>query len=314
VALFAVLSSAGAPAGAQEAAAAPRPHILGLAHVALFVHDIGLSRSFYKDFLGFDEPFSLKNKDGSLHLAWIKINDHQAIELFPEKEPGSDRLYQISFETDDAEAMRLYLKSRGVAVPDHVPMGKSGTANFSVPDPDGHTVEFVQFLPGSWIARDYGQHMPDTRISTRMPHAGILVHNLAASLKFYGDLLGFRETWRGSKNGRTLSWANLTVPDGRDYVEFMLYDALPTAARRGTMHHVCLEVADVPKAAEILKSRPMTKESRKPGDVAIGINGKRQVNFYDPDGTRIEIMEPQTASGKPVPPSPAPPPGQAAGG
>jgi len=80
------------------------------------------------------------------------------------------------------------------------------------------------------------------------------------------------------------------------------------------MHHVCLEVADVPKAAEILKSRPMTKESRKPGDVAIGINGKRQVNFYDPDGTRIEIMEPQTASGKPVPPSPAPPPGQAAGG
>ena len=41
---------------------------------------------------------------------------------------------------------------------------------------------------------------------------------------------------------------------------------------------------------------------------ATGVNGKRQVNMYDPDGTRVEIMEPNTVDGKPRPPSPAPPP------
>jgi len=40
----------------------------------------------------------------------------------------------------------------------------------------------------------------------------------------------------------------------------------------------------------------------------VGVNGKRQINFYDVDGTRVEIMEPKTYDGKPRPPSPAPPP------
>ena len=30
-----------------------RPHITGLSHIALFVHDMAKSRAFYKDFLGF---------------------------------------------------------------------------------------------------------------------------------------------------------------------------------------------------------------------------------------------------------------------
>jgi lactoylglutathione lyase len=40
----------------------------------------------------------------------------------------------------------------------------------------------------------------------------------------------------------------------------------------------------------------------------IGVNGKRQINCYDPDGTRVEIMEAGTADGRPVPPSTAPAP------
>ena len=39
-----------------------------------------------------------------------------------------------------------------------------------------------------------------------------------------------------------------------------------------------------------------------------GINRKRQVNLFDPDGTRIELMESATIDGKPTPSSPAPPP------
>jgi len=40
----------------------------------------------------------------------------------------------------------------------------------------------------------------------------------------------------------------------------------------------------------------------------VGRNAKRQINLFDPDGTRVEVMEPTTADGKPVPPSTAPVP------
>jgi len=51
--------------------------------------------------------------------------------------------------------------------------------------------------------------------------------------------LGFEETWRGSgNNSKELSWVNMRVPDGTDYVEFMLYKEEPDARRRGTMNHV----------------------------------------------------------------------------
>src|SRR4051794_28834512 len=91
-----------------------RPKITGVAHVAFFVKDIEKARTFYRDLLGYEEPFSLKNSDGSLSLTFIKVNDRQYIELFPEQKAGSDRLNHISIETDDAEAMRAYLAKKGV--------------------------------------------------------------------------------------------------------------------------------------------------------------------------------------------------------
>src|SRR5438067_11982048 len=107
-----------------------RPPILGLSHIALYVHDLDKSRAFYKDFLGFAEPYSLNNPDGTVHLTWIKINDHQTIELFPEKQPGTDRLYHIALETDDAVAMPDYLAAHGVKVPEKVGTGRIGNQNY----------------------------------------------------------------------------------------------------------------------------------------------------------------------------------------
>src|SRR6266850_8053561 len=80
-----------------------RPRVLGVAHIALYVSDIEKSRAFYKDFLGFGEPFQLNNPDGSLSLTFIKVNDRQYIELFPEKTANTDRLLHISIEVENAE-------------------------------------------------------------------------------------------------------------------------------------------------------------------------------------------------------------------
>jgi catechol 2,3-dioxygenase-like lactoylglutathione lyase family enzyme len=285
-----------------------RPRVLGVAHIALFVSDIEKSRAFYKDFLGFGEPFKLDKPDGSLSLTFIKINERQYIELFPEVKPGGDRLNHISIQTDNAEAMRVYLASKGVKVPDRTPKGRIRNSNFNVKDPDGHTVEIVQYEPDGWTVREKGKYMSDARISERMMHLGIIVTDLSAANKFYGDILGFHEIWRGSSKGDVLSWTNMQVPDGEDYIEFMLYKDAPPQDKRGTQHHICLVTPDIEKAKARLEARPYRASYSRPMEIKTGINRRRQLNLFDPDGTRVELMEPVTVDGKPAPSSTAPPP------
>lgn len=279
-----------------------------MAHIALAVQDVEQSRRFYTDFLGFGEPFLLNQPDGKLSLTFIKVNDRQYIELFPETEAGSDRLLHISIEVDDAEAMRAYLGARGIKVPEKVGKGRIRNSNFNVKDPDGHTVEIVQYEPDGWSVREKGRYMSDARVSERILHLGILVGALEPAMKFYRDVLGFQEIWRGSRNSQRLDWVNMRVPDGDDYIEFMLYDKLPAPNQRGVQHHIALEVPNMAQALAHLDNKPARKSYMQPLEVRTGTNRRRQLNLFDPDGTRVELMEPRTVDGVPPPSSTAPPP------
>jgi lactoylglutathione lyase len=294
--------------GALAGDGVKRPRVQGLSHMALYVSDLPKARAFYEDFLGYQEPYVLKRDDGSDRIVFIKINDNQYIELFAESPKQDGHLNHISFFTDSAQGMRDYLASRGVKVPDKVGKGRIGNSNFNIVDPDGHTVEIVQYEPDSWTRRENGKFMPDTRISTQMAHVGVLVGALDPAMKFYRDILGFQEFWRGSSTGTELSWVNMRVPDGNDYLELMLYGKPQDAEQMGGKNHICLVTPDVKKAVAILESRPARKDYTRPIEVKVGKNGKRQANLFDPDGTRIELMEPNTVDGKTVPPSTAPPP------
>jgi lactoylglutathione lyase len=286
-----------------------RPHILGIAHMALYVSDLQKARAFYEDFLGYAEPYKLKREDGSDRVAFIKINEDQYLELFAEPPKKDDvHLNHISFYTDSAEGMRSYLASQGVKVPARVGKGKIGNSNFNISDPYGHTVEIVQYEPDSWTRQQEGKYLPDTRISTHMTHVGVVVGPLEPATKFYHDILGFQEFWRGSSSGKTLSWVNMRVPDGSDYLEFMLHSKSPDAQQLGVKNHICLLVPDVQQAVAVLKERVARNNYTQAIEIKVGVNGKRQANLFDPDGTRVELMEPNTANGRPVPPSTAPPP------
>jgi catechol 2,3-dioxygenase-like lactoylglutathione lyase family enzyme len=300
-----LLGVAGAPRTADPV---KRPRILGVAHVALFVSDLQKSRAFYEGFLGYEEPYALKREDGSERIAFIKINEDQYLELFAESPKQDGHLNHISFFTDSAEAMRDYLASKDVNVPDNVGKGKIGNSNFNITDPDGHTVEIVQYQPDSWTRREKEKYIPQTRISTHIAHVGVTVAALAPAMKFYGDVLGLHEFWRGSSSGKTLSWVNMRVPEGDDYLEFMLYATPLDSEQMGVKNHVCLLVPDIEKAVARLEASPARKNYSRTIEIKTGINGKRQANLFDPDGTRIELMEPNTADGKPVPSSTAPAP------
>ncbi|WP_051669487.1 VOC family protein [Bryobacter aggregatus] len=281
---------------ACSAAELKRPKITGVAHIALYVSDMEKAREYYHGLLGFSEPYSLQNPDGSLSMTFFKVNDRQYIELFPEKKANTDRLNHISVETDDIEGMRNYLASKGVAVPEKVGIGRIKNKNFNVKDPDGNTIEFVQYEPDGWSMREKGK-LQARGVSSHIMHVGVIVTALEPSMRFYRDLLGFQEFWRGSKDEKVLSWVNLRVPDGEDYIELMLYAQKPEETKRGSAHHLCLAVPDIKQALAVLETLPARKNYTRPLEIRTGINRRRQLNLFDPDGTRAELMETKTVDG-----------------
>jgi catechol 2,3-dioxygenase-like lactoylglutathione lyase family enzyme len=288
---------------------AQRPKILGVAHIALYENNLNKARAFYEDFLGFAEPFNLKRPNGTVRIAFIKINDDQYIELFAEPPKQGEHFNHFSIYTNSAEQMREYLASQGVKVPEKVGKAKIGNLNFNITDPDHHTVEITQYTPDGWSMREKGKFMPDTRISDHMSHVGFVVGNVDASMNFYHGILGFKEFWRGAaRSSKTLSWVNLRVPNGTDYIELMLYRDYPGPEQIGTKNHLCLVVPNIEKAVATLESRPAYRSYGKEIKIQVGVNRKRQANLYDPDGTRIELMEPNTIDGKPAPSSNLPAP------
>jgi lactoylglutathione lyase len=275
----------------QSANAPERPPIVGVAHIGLRTDNLQSARKFYHDILGFEEPFTMDKPDregGGLMLTYFKVNDHQYIEVFPElKDPKMDRLSHISFETTDAEQLRAYLGSKGVKVPDKLEPMLDGNRGFEVNDPDGHIVEFVEFRPGSLHTRSFGKFLPDSRVSQRIIHVGVVVSDRAAADHFYKDILGFKETWHGGMNDKDTDWVDMRVPDGSDWLEYMLNVHNPDPRELGVMHHLALGVPNVKVGYDVAVKRGY-KADEKP---QIGRDGKWQFNLYDPNFTRVELME-----------------------
>ena len=194
-----------------------RPRILGISHIGLLAHDFEASRAFYGQFLGFEEPYNLKKPDGSLSMTFFKINDSQVIELFPESKLDTDRMTHYSLITDNIEAMRTYLASKGFKVPSQAHQGRIGNVSFDVNDPDGETIEMVQYMPDGKTTLSKGQFLSPNAISDHMTHVGLIVPPpMDTEDKFYTDVLGFKEFWRGSADGKTLSYVNLRVPESTE--------------------------------------------------------------------------------------------------
>ncbi|MGA2185117.1 MAG: alpha/beta hydrolase fold domain-containing protein [Bryobacteraceae bacterium] len=261
--------------------AVSRPPIVGVAHVALRTNDLAAARNFYGRVLGFPTLIT--------GTAYFQVNARQYIEVHPDLTNDSqDRLIHIAFETTDAKQLRDYLASRGVKVPDEAAKDRNGDLSFELTDPDGHVVEFVQYLKGDLYDRDFGKDLPATRVSERIIHAGFIVKDREAEDRFYRDILGFRETWHGGMKDRVADWVDMRVPDGADWLEYMLNVHDTSARTRGVMNHLALGVPDVQPGYRTVVERGLNPEKPK-----IGRDGKWQLNLYDPNFTRAELMEPK---------------------
>ena len=254
-----------------------RPPITGISHVAFYSSNLVAAKQFYAGLLGLAVDQSRPNV---YHVGM------QSVELEPvPANHGHDLISHVAFATPDAEGVRKYLASHGVTVPEHSSTGGDGTVWFAMKDPEGNPIEFVQVRPGLTT------RSAEVPVSKVMIHAGFVVHDRAAEDKFYKDLLGFHLYWQGGMKDDEMDWVDMQVPDGTQWLEYMLVRGTehPSPKTLGVLNHIALGVPDMSDAAQLLKMRgwkPTDDEKQQ-----IGKDGKWQLNLYDPDGTRVELME-----------------------
>lgn len=258
---------------ASFAYAQKRPAITGIAFVRMYAADAPASTAFYKDKLGFDRS----EKNGNDHYA---VNDSQWLEVAPLPTPApQSRIAAIAFTTRNAAALEQYLKAHAVAIDQPLSHG-----SFAVHDPEGQLVIFVQQRPAS--SKAVSPHATARRII----HTGFWVHDRTKEDHFWKDILGFRPLWFGGPHDGELSWISSQVPDGTDWIEYMLdSNPHPNAHSLGSMNHFSLGVAKMSDAIQALARNGCDgPECRK---TQMGRDGKVQLNLFDPDLTRVEFME-----------------------
>ncbi len=132
--------------------------------------------------------------------------------------------------------------------------------------------------------------MPASAVSHRLIHVGFLVYKPDAEDHFYREILGFRPYWHGGMKDNVTDWVSIQVPDGTDWLEYMQNQPEhPDLRLTGVMNHFSLGVPEMPKAQALLESHGWKTHGDE--HAQMGRDGKRQLNVFDPDLTRIELME-----------------------
>src|SRR5260370_7378481 len=159
--------------------------------------------------------------------------------------------------------------------------GNSGFKFVEPPDPEGNRVLFMS-------TRGTFASLLGYPGDSQLIHAGFVVHDRAAEDHFYKDILGFHVYWHGGRKDDETSWVDMQVPDGTDWIEYMLN--VPANADHhtlGVMNHIALGVPDIKAAREqLIKNGWSGNEQPK-----IGRDGKWHLNLYDPDDPPVEFME-----------------------
>ena len=277
--LFAVMASAAAASSDEKL---PRTRITGIDHVTIYVTDLEKSRQFYAGTLGFTASCApSRGPEGCL----LVLPSRQRVLLKPAPaQVGNLKSWiaEIAFATDNLAQMRKYLTAHGFA-PEAAEGDSEPAKSFRVHDPEGNVIAFVEGAD----SKSNSAAAPK-QIGTHLIHAGFVVKDRAAENQFYVDLLGFRLYWYGGFKDDGIDWYELQVPDGPDWIEYMLNIAADADHKElGIQNHFSFGVKDVHAAAAQLRERGL-KTFDGP---EVGRDGKDSLDAYDPDGTRVEVME-----------------------
>jgi catechol 2,3-dioxygenase-like lactoylglutathione lyase family enzyme len=269
-----------------------RPRITGISHIAVYTSNSVATDHYYRDIIGATKLPDPENPKGVRYA----LSATQFIEVLPLPDgSGIDRLDHTAWNTDDAETLRRFLGSKAWKVPGQIEKGADGSRWFTVKDPEGNQVEFVQ-LPANLkpIAAA-------NVIGTHIIHMGFLVHSRAVEDTFYRDLLGFRPYWFGGMVDGRVDWVSQQAPDSHDWLEYMQnpppgpgpggtgIPATMSLHDLGVLDHLSIGEDSVPSAYQALEAGNRLTGTHD-DHPKIGKDGKYQFNLYDPDGIRLELM------------------------
>ena len=245
---------------AMQAAPAPKPspNLAGIAHVAFHVTDVPKSREFYRA-LGFEEAFAF-NDPGKPPVSYVKVNDRQYIELYQRKDESQPLgLMHVCYEASDLEALHAYYVQQGVDAP--APRkARAGNLLFVLHDPEGQTLEFTQYMPGSLHYEARGKYLGANRIAEQMVRPIVPVKDLETEHSFFKKL-GFEDA--GSQNG-----IRLRLPGDPGEGIRLRSNGAPT--------EVVFAVSDVKRAASELRKRGLKLQETT-----------ESISMSDPDGVVI---------------------------
>lgn len=265
-----------------------RPRITGIDHVRLYVTDIDKSREFYTKYVGLPAHPGLGCENAPHTCFAIEPAEQIELQSAPSSTP-TNWIAEVGYATNDVVQLRGYLLAHKIDVT-AISDDPNGARHFELHDPEGNPLAFIQ---RSVRAKDWATF--NNQVGTRLLHAGFVVKDMAAENRFYLDLLGFRLYWYGGFKDDGVDWYEIQVPDGDNWIEYMMN--IPANADHkelGVQNHFSLGVKDIHAAADQLRKNGLLKFDGP----EIGRDGKCGLDAYDPDGTRVEVME-FTPTGKP---------------
>jgi catechol 2,3-dioxygenase-like lactoylglutathione lyase family enzyme len=261
-------------AGAAQSTAPAQPpklDLAGIAHAAIRVADLDKSRAFYAK-LGYEEAFAM-SQNGVTSQSFIKINDRQFLELYPQREPSQPiGFMHVCFEAADINELNQAYIVRGLS-PIPVRRAAAGNLLFTMAGPEQQNIEYTQYMPGSKHTNDRGQHLGPTRISTEIVAIGIEMQDPAAAAAFYEQKLGFVPVPSLDPGKRWLG-----LPGGvAQQVEMVQHGP-------GSTLQLFFGVADLRRTAAQLKKLQIPVEKHD-----------SHLSIQDPDGNRIVFLKAKPA-------------------
>jgi catechol 2,3-dioxygenase-like lactoylglutathione lyase family enzyme len=202
------------------------PIVEAIDAIGMTVADMDRSVEFYKNVLSF-EPVSDREVWGTeyeqlqgvfglrMRVVRLRLGD-ECIELteylapkgrpMPVDSRGNDRWFQhIAIIVSDMEQaysrLRQYKVTHASSGPQRLPdwnPNVGGIHAFYFKDPDGHTLEILQFPQGKG---DPKWHRPTEKLFLGIDHTAIVVWDTDASLKFYRDQLGLKVVGESENSG-----------------------------------------------------------------------------------------------------------------
>jgi len=249
-----------------------------IVHISLKVDDVVRTGDFYQQVFGFQDAETRKTRDHlSRHMTDGQIDftlmKYDVGTQSAESKASGDGpcIHHFAIEVEDMRKATEVIKSHGCEI---------------VSDPGVIPVKFL--APGGTLAElvplgRYRNEAAGGKAIDKIVHLSLKVDDVKKSGDFYQHVFGFRD----SETKKTRDHVSRHMTDGQIDFTLMKYDegtdsAKSRAAGDGPcIHHFAIEVEDLRKATEEIKSRGCTVVS-DPGVIP--------VKFRAPGGTIAELV------------------------